>query len=100
MLDDGGQGARVAVAIGPFDGAGAPVAAAAAEDGALAQRLARELAAIATHGFSPLFLLVADVVRFARSRDIPVSTRGSVANSLVAYCAGITTVDPIEHDLL
>ncbi|MCB9114302.1 MAG: DNA polymerase III subunit alpha [Caldilineaceae bacterium] len=75
-------------------------AAAAAEDGALAQRLARELAAIATHGFSPLFLLVADVVRFARSRDIPVSTRGSVANSLVAYCAGITTVDPIEHDLL
>ncbi len=75
-------------------------ATAAAEDGVLAQRLDRELAAIAGHGFSPLFLLVADVVRFARSCDIPVSTRGSVANSLVAYCAGITTVDPIEHDLL
>ena len=34
------------------------------------------------------------------AREIPVTTRGSVANSLVAYCAGITTVDPIEHDLL
>ena len=31
---------------------------------------------------------------------MPVSTRGSVANSLIAYCVGITTVDPIEHDLL
>ncbi len=39
-------------------------------------------------------------MRFARENDIPVSTRGSVANSLAAYCAGITTVDPIEHDLL
>jgi DNA-directed DNA polymerase III PolC len=63
-------------------------------------RLAAELAAIARHGFAPLFLLVADIVRFARTHDIPVSTRGSVANSLVAYCIGITTVDPIEHDLL
>ena len=35
-----------------------------------------------------------------REHGIPVSTRGSVANSLVAYCTGITTVDPIEHDLL
>ncbi|MFZ4849820.1 MAG: DNA polymerase III subunit alpha [Caldilinea sp.] len=64
------------------------------------ERLAVELAAIARHGFAPLFLLVADIVRYARSHDIPVSTRGSVANSLVAYCVGITTVDPIEHDLL
>ncbi len=63
-------------------------------------RLQRELAAIARHGFSPLFLLVSDVVRFARENAIPVSTRGSVANSLVAYCIGITTVDPLEHDLL
>ena len=44
--------------------------------------------------------MVADIVRFARSHDIPVSTRGSVANSLVAHCTGITTVDPIEHGLL
>lgn len=67
---------------------------------AVSQRLQRELDVIASHGFSPLFLVVADIVRYARQHDIPVSTRGSVANSLVAYCAGITTVDPIEHDLL
>ncbi len=63
-------------------------------------RLRRELTAIGDHGFAPVFLVVADIMRFARSRDIPVSTRGSVANSLVAYCTGITTVDPIEHDLI
>ena len=63
-------------------------------------RLARELTAIAQHGYAPLFLVVADIVRFARAHEIPVSTRGSVANSLVAYCAGITTVDPIAHGLL
>ena len=63
-------------------------------------RLAHELAAIASHGYAPLFLVVADAVRFAREHGIPVSTRGSVANSLVAYCTGITTVDPIEHGLL
>ncbi|MCB8989228.1 MAG: DNA polymerase III subunit alpha, partial [Ardenticatenaceae bacterium] len=63
-------------------------------------RLQNELAAIIQHGFAPLFLLVADLVRFAREHDVPVSTRGSVANSLVAYALGITTVDPIEHGLL
>ena len=62
--------------------------------------MGRELAAIVAHGYAPLFLVVADVVRYSRREGIPVSTRGSVANSLVAYCAGITTVDPIAHDLL
>jgi DNA-directed DNA polymerase III PolC len=64
------------------------------------ERLGKELAAIARHGYSPLFLVVSDIVRFARQSGIPVNTRGSVANSLAAYCAGITNVDPIEHDLL
>ena len=59
-----------------------------------------ELAAIAQHGFAPLFLLVAEITRFARRREIPYNTRGSVANALTAYCVGITTVDPIAHDLL
>ena len=63
-------------------------------------RLQKELDAITQHGYAPLFLVVADIVRFARQAEIPVSTRGSVANSLVAYCTGITTVDPIKHDLL
>jgi DNA-directed DNA polymerase III PolC len=64
------------------------------------RRLRRELAAIAQSGYAPLFVIVADIVRFARQREIPVSTRGSVANSLVAFCLDITTVDPIVHDLL
>ncbi|MEZ4663223.1 MAG: PHP domain-containing protein [Caldilineaceae bacterium] len=63
-------------------------------------RLHHELTIIAQHGYAPLFLIVADLVAFAREQQIPVSTRGSVANSLVAYCIGITTVDPIAHDLL
>ncbi len=71
-----------------------------AADPAIPARLERELAAIARHGFAPLFLMVADLVDFARSKQIPVSTRGSVANSLVAYCVGITDVDPVAHKLL
>ena len=63
-------------------------------------RLDREYTAIAEHGYAPLFLVVADIVRHARRQQIPVSTRGSVANSLVAYSLGITTVDPVAHDLL
>jgi DNA polymerase-3 subunit alpha len=63
------------------------------------ERLQTELEAISRHGYAPLFLVVAGIVRFAREARIPVNTRGSVANSLVAYCAGITNVDPIAHDL-
>jgi len=64
------------------------------------QRLESELAAITRDGYSPLFLVVADIVRYAREAGVPVNTRGSVANSLVAYCTGITNVDPMAHDLL
>ena len=63
-------------------------------------RAQSELSAIARHGYAPLFLLVAEIVRYARGRAIPISTRGSVANSLVAFCAGITSVDPVAHELL
>jgi len=54
------------------------------------QRLHRELVAINRHGFAPLFVIVADVVAFARREGVPVSTRGSVANSLVAYVRRVT----------
>jgi DNA-directed DNA polymerase III PolC len=64
------------------------------------RRLKEELEAIVKAGFAPFFLVVADIVDFARQQDILVNTRGSVANSLVAYCLGITNVDPIAHDLL
>ncbi len=64
------------------------------------ERLEQELGAISRHGYAPLFLVVADIARYAREREIPISTRGSVANSLVAYTLFITTVDPLVHDLL
>ena len=67
---------------------------------AVTARLTHELTAINTHGYAPLFLAVADIVRYARQEEIPVSTRGSVANSLAAFVLQITTVDPIEHGLL
>lgn len=66
----------------------------------ITERLLKELKAIEFYGFAPLFLVVADIVRYARQTGIPVSSRGSVANSLVAFCAGITNVDPIANDLL
>ncbi len=67
---------------------------------AVEQRLTYELEAITSRGFAPFFLIVADIVAYARAQQIPVSTRGSVANSLVAYCLYITTVDPLANDLL
>ena len=59
-----------------------------------------ELRLIHEGGYAPLFLVVADIARYAREAKIPMNTRGSVANSLVAYAMGITNVDPMEHELL
>lgn len=64
------------------------------------ERLQLELDSIIQRGYTPLFLVVADIAHFARAKGIPINTRGSVANSLVAYCIGITDIDPIAHDLL
>ena len=66
----------------------------------VARRLEVELRAIDHSGFAPYFLIVADITRFARQAGIPVSSRGSVANSLAAFTARITNVDPIANDLL
>ncbi len=64
-------------------------------------RLEYELSVIDTMGFNAYFLIVSDFVTFAKSKDIPVGPgRGSGAGSLVAFCIGITDVDPIAYDLL
>jgi DNA-directed DNA polymerase III PolC len=62
-------------------------------------RLEHELALIERLGFTDYFLLVADIVEFARSRGIPSVGRGSGAGSLVAYVLGITNVDPLRYGL-
>ncbi|MEM8861165.1 MAG: DNA polymerase III subunit alpha, partial [Chloroflexota bacterium] len=64
------------------------------------ERLAAELKLITQHNFEPLFLILAEVIEFVRENRILMGSRGSVANSLVAYCLGISLVDPIKYDLL
>jgi DNA polymerase-3 subunit alpha len=64
-------------------------------------RMQEELGVIARMGFAGYFLIVADFIRWARENDIPVGPgRGSGAGSLVAYCLGITDLDPLAYDLL
>jgi len=64
------------------------------------QRLEYELQVLETKGFAGYFLVVADIVNYARKRRIPVGPgRGSAAGSLVAYALGITDLDPLAHGL-
>jgi error-prone DNA polymerase len=62
--------------------------------------LKHELSLIAQKEYAPYFLTVHDVVRFARDRKILCQGRGSAANSVVCFCLGITSVNPMEIDLL
>ncbi|MCZ7526175.1 MAG: DNA polymerase III subunit alpha [Acidimicrobiia bacterium] len=65
------------------------------------ERLEYELGVVRDMGFSAYFLVVWDLVRYARSRGIRVGPgRGSAAGSCVAYCLGIVDIDPIRYDLL
>jgi DNA polymerase III subunit alpha len=65
------------------------------------KRLYYELDIINKTGFASYFLIVADFIKFAKSEGIPVGPgRGSAAGSLIAYCLGITNIDPIKYDLI
>ena len=66
---------------------------------AITERFERELTVIAQKDFVSYFLINWDLVRFAKHKGFFHVGRGSGANSLVAYCLGITDVDPIELDL-
>lgn len=63
------------------------------------ERLDHELQIIARMGFEPIFLIVEDVLNFARQTGVPFSSRGSAASSLVAHCLGITSPDPLRLNL-
>jgi DNA polymerase-3 subunit alpha len=63
-------------------------------------RLDYELGIIHKMGFDAYFLIVWDLCRYARQRDIWYNARGSAAGSIVAYTLDITIVDPIRHELL
>ncbi len=65
------------------------------------QRLDFELNVIKKMCFAGHFLITQDFVKYARDNHIPVGPgRGSAAGSIVAYCTGITDVDPIKYNLL
>lgn len=63
-------------------------------------QLEHELSVIGRLGFAGFFLVMWDAVRFARRCNILCQGRGSAANSAVAYCLGVTAVDPVKHGLL
>ncbi len=64
------------------------------------ERLEYEMDMITKLGFVDYFLIVADFVGYAKGQNIPVGPgRGSAAGSMVAYCLGITDVDPMKYDL-
>lgn len=65
------------------------------------KRLAYEIEKIREMGFPGYFLIVWDIIRFAREANIPVGPgRGSVVGSLVAYVMEMTTIDPLRYDLI
>ena len=63
-------------------------------------RLQRELAAIEAKNFQSYFIVVADLIAWAKQRMLVGPGRGSSAGSLLCYLLGITEVDPIPHGLL
>lgn len=70
-------------------------------DDRIKARLEYELSIIRKMGYSGYFLIVWDMIHFARSRGIYVGPgRGSAAGSLVAYSLGITDIDPLQYGLL
>ncbi|HEY6948640.1 MAG TPA: DNA polymerase III subunit alpha, partial [Gemmatimonadales bacterium] len=64
------------------------------------RQLEHELGVIGRLGFAGFFLVMWDVVRKAGALGILCQGRGSAANSAVAYCLGVTAVDPVRHGLL
>jgi len=64
------------------------------------QQLTHELTIIERTHLAEFFLIVWDLMEFARTNGIIGQGRGSAGDSIVAYCLGITKVDPIEHKLL
>ncbi len=71
-----------------------------ADDPEIRQRLDYELGVIHQMGFDNYFLIVWDLTRHAKEKDIWWNVRGSGAGSIVAYCTGITRLDPLAHHLI
>ena len=70
-----------------------------ADDPKTEERRLYELKVIQDKNYAPYFLVVADLIRFARESHIYTTVRGSVAGSMVAFLSGITSVNPLEFEL-
>ncbi|WP_431126094.1 DNA polymerase III subunit alpha [Flagellimonas flava] len=67
----------------------------------ITERVDFELSTIQNSGYPGYFLIVEDFIREARNMGVSVGPgRGSAAGSVVAYCLGITNIDPLKYDLL
>ena len=67
----------------------------------LKEKIDFELGVIKNSGYPGYFLIVQDLINAAKEMGVSVGPgRGSVAGSIVAYCLGITKIDPIKYDLL
>ncbi len=66
---------------------------------AIHARLEHELEVISRKGYEPIFLIVQEIIQYARREGIPTASRGSASSSLVAHCLDITTPDPLALDL-
>jgi error-prone DNA polymerase len=66
----------------------------------VAGTIRHELHLIDELGYAPYFLTVNAIVQFAKSRGILCQGRGSAANSAICFVLGITSINPVEHDLL
>ena len=62
--------------------------------------LDHELKLVEQMNYAPYFLTVNSIVSYARCQDILCQGRGSAANSMICYVLGITSIDPIKHELL
>ncbi len=70
------------------------------DDPDVRERLDHELGVIHTMGFDAYFLIVWDLCRYAREKNIWYEARGSAAGSIVGYALGITLVEPLKHGLI
>ncbi|MFW5702338.1 MAG: DNA polymerase III subunit alpha [Candidatus Dojkabacteria bacterium] len=68
-------------------------------DKKLEERIEYELDVIHEKGYDDYFLVVSDIIKWARSQGIVVGVRGSVAGSVVAYCLDIINVEPLGWEL-
>ncbi|HVV39052.1 MAG TPA: DNA polymerase III subunit alpha [Candidatus Paceibacterota bacterium] len=69
------------------------------DDPAVRERIEYEYSIITGKGYAPYFLVVADLLRFAREHKILTTIRGSVAGSLTTYTLGITNVNPLTYKI-